>query len=142
MERIEHVLGIKGSVVVTVRSTSPVLAAVRQMHGRHVGSVLVEEAGALVGILTERDVVSRVVVPDRDAALTVVRDVMTPDLVVVDPQVTVADAMVMMTASRCRHLPVVDHGRLCGLVSVGDLTAWLVREQQLVIDHLHDYIIH
>ncbi|MBL0214886.1 MAG: CBS domain-containing protein [Myxococcales bacterium] len=142
MERIEHVLGIKGSDVVTVRSTSAVLAAVRQMHGHHVGSVLVEEAGALVGILTERDVVSRVVVPDRDAALTVVRDVMTPDLVVIDPQVTVADAMVMMTASRCRHLPVVDHGRLCGLVSVGDLTAWLVREQQLVIDHLHDYIIH
>lgn len=142
MERIEHVLGIKGSDVVTVRSTSAVLAAVRQMHGRHVGSVLVEEAGALVGILTERDVVSRVVVPDRDAALTVVRDVMTPDLVVIDPQVTVADAMVMMTASRCRHLPVVDHGRLCGLVSVGDLTAWLVREQQLVIDNLHDYIIH
>jgi len=60
---------------------------------------------------------------------------------VIDPKVTVGEAMVVVTSRRCRHLPVFDRGRLCGIVSAGDLSAWLVREQTLVINELHDYIV-
>jgi CBS domain-containing protein len=142
MERIAQVLALKGSHTETVQPSTSVLVAVRHMHARRVGSVLVENAGALVGILTERDVLARVIVPARDPATMLVGEVMTSELFAIDPRVTVAEAMSLMTEARCRHLPVIDCGRLCGLVSAGDLATWLVHEQQLVIDNLHDYITH
>jgi CBS domain-containing protein len=138
--RIHQILAHKGYAVETVELDVSVLAAVRQMHVGHVGSVVVVDGDGLVGILTERDVLVRVVAPGLDPATVRVRDVMMRELVVIDRDVTVGDAIVIITNRRCRHLPVIESGRLCGLVSAGDLTAWLVREQRLVIDDLQAYI--
>ena len=140
-DRIHQLLARKGGDVLTIDPGFSVLGAVQLMHDRHVGSVLAVEDTALVGIMTERDVLSRVIAANRDPATTLVQDVMTRDQVLVDPWVTVAEALEIVTRKRCRHLPVIDKGRLCGLVSAGDLAAWLVREQQLAIDDLYGYIV-
>lgn len=140
-DRIREVLAHKGTDVVTTEPNKTVRDAVKHMHEHHVGSVLVVAGNTLVGIMTERDVLSRVVASNLDPATTLVEEVMTRELVLVDPSVTVADALAIVTRRRCRHLPVAEDGQLCGLVSAGDLAAWLVREQRLAIDDLYGYIV-
>ena len=137
---IAKVLEHKGSDVVTVSPETTVLVAVQQMNDRKIGALLVLERGGPVGIFTERDVLVRVVAAGADPKTTPVSEVMTRNPVMVRSDVTVADTMVVMTERRCRHLPVVDDTRLRGLISIGDLTSWLVRHQQRTIEDLHDYM--
>lgn len=124
----------------TVTPDSSVADAVRDMNHAEIGALVVLEGDRVVGIFTERDVLVRVVAADRDPVTTVVRDVMTRDPVSVTPEMPVRDAMVLVTEKRFRHLPVVRDGRLCGLVSSGDLTRWVVRDQRDEIEHLNAYI--
>jgi len=124
----------------TVTPDSSVVDAVRDMNHARIGALIVLERDRVVGIFTERDVLVRVVAADRDPVTTVVRDVMTRDPVSVTPEMPVRDAMVLVTEKRFRHLPVVRDGRLCGIVSSGDLTRWMVRDQRDEIDHLNAYI--
>ena len=137
---IASVLEQKGSDVVTVAPETTVLAAVHQMNERRIGALLVVERTRPVGIFTERDVLVRVVAAGLDPTSTPVGEVMTRSPVTVRSDVTVAQAMMVITEKRCRHLPVIDGTRLCGLISIGDLTSWLVRHQQRTIDDLHDYM--
>jgi CBS domain-containing protein len=134
------VLDTKGHHVETTAPTTTVFAAITQMNAKRIGALVVVEQGATIGIFTERDVLVRVVARGCDPNTTCVRDVMTTELVTVTPETTVDDAMRIVTEQRCRHLPVVDAGRLCGLISSGDLTSWRVRDQRRQIDDLHDYI--
>ena len=97
-------------------------------------------SGDTISLLGEGSVLVRVVAADRDPVTTVVREVMTRDPVFVTPEMPVRDAMVLVTEKRFRHLPVVRDGRLCGIVSSGDLTRWVVRDQRDEIDHLNAYI--
>ena len=110
------------------------------MNQAHVGALLVTDGERPIGILTERDVLVRVIAERRDPATTLVHEVMTRTLVTVTTETSVADAMVTVTDRRCRHLPVMDGDRVCGMISIGDLTSWLVRDQQRTIDDLHDYV--
>ncbi len=139
-DRIQQLLAAKGNEVETIEPDATVLDAAQHMHDRRVGSVVVVEDDRIVGILTERDVMGRVVVAGLNPGTTAVRDVMTSDLYTVDPNTTVAEAMYIATNRRCRHLPVIDGDQLVGLVSAGDLTAWLVKEQRIAIDDLELYI--
>jgi CBS domain-containing protein len=137
---ISSVLDLKGNDVVTVAPETTVLIAVQQMNNRKIGALLVLERGRPVGIFTERDVLVRVVAAGLDPETTPVSEVMTRGPVVVRSDVTVGEAMMVITQKRCRHLPVVDDTKLRGLISIGDLTSWLVRHQQRTIDDLHDYM--
>jgi CBS domain-containing protein len=138
---IASVLEHKGSDVVTVSPETLVVAAVQQMNERKIGALLVVERGRPVGIFTERDVLVRVIAAGLDPRTTPVGEVMTRNPVAICSDATVAQAMVVITERRCRHLPVVDDGtRLRGLISIGDLTSWVVRDQQRMIDDLHDYM--
>lgn len=137
---IARVLESKGSSVETVSPDTTVLAAVRQMNERKIGALLVTERGRPIGIFTERDVLVRVVAAGLDPVMTPVKEVMTRNPVVVRSEVTVNEAMRVSTGRRCRHLPVIDDGGLRGLISIGDLTSWVVRHQQRTIDDLHDYM--
>ena len=138
--RIFDVIANKGDQVEVIAADDLVDAAVDRMNHRHVGSLLVIEDHKLVGILTERDLLVRVLAARLDPASTYVHDVMTREVIVIGPGDSVTAAMEIITRRRCRHLPVVDGGRICGLVSAGDLSAWLVRDQQQTIDDLHQYI--
>ena len=93
-----------------------------------------------VGTFTERDLLSRVIRPRRDPVRTLVRDVMTPDVVCVTPDTDLGEAMAVMTERRCRHLPVVVEGRLSGLVSIGDIIRHMSREHEFEIRMLRDFI--
>ncbi len=138
---IVDVMRGKSSKIEVIEPDETVDVAVEWMTSRHVGSLLVISDGRLVGILTERDLLVRVLAARCDPKTTEVQDVMTRQpLVVIGPQATIADGLAMVTRSRCRHLPVVDGDRILGVVSAGDLTAALLKDQQFTIDDLYVYI--
>lgn len=127
----------------TVHSTSPemtVAAAVAILNARNVGALLVMKGAELVGVFTERDVLRRVVGEHRDPDTTRVGDVMTRDLVVMRLSSTVQDAMTVVSERRFRHLPIVEEGKVVGVISAGDLNHWLIRNREVDISELVDYI--
>jgi CBS domain-containing protein len=138
--RLNVLLAEKEPDIHTIVPDTAVVDAVREMNHANIGALVVLEADRVVGIFTERDVLVRVVAADRDPLTTVVRDVMTRDPICVTPTMSVREAMVLVTEKRFRHLPVVENGRLCGIISSGDLTRWAVRDQKHQIDHLSAYI--
>jgi CBS domain-containing protein len=140
IDTLNAVLSSKGHTVHSVAPTASVLDAVRKMNGERIGSLLVRADDNVVGIFTERDVLTRVVDQGRDPAATTVAQVMTRDLVAVKPSITVEEAMAVVTEKRCRHLPVMDGAQLLGLVSIGDLTRWVSRHQEIHIQDLVNYI--
>lgn len=137
---IAKVLEHKGSDVATITPDTMVMVAVQKMNERKIGALLVVDAERPVGIFTERDVLVRVVAAGLDPKTTPVNEVMTRNPVVVHSTVTVKEALFVISTKRCRHLPVVDDDGLRGLISIGDLTSWLVRDQQRTIEDLHDYM--
>ncbi len=139
--RIREVLRVKGTVVHSVESNASVYDAVRLMNERRVGSVLVVEDHRLVGILSERDVLMRVVPEGLDVHATAVRDVMTRDVHTVRPESGIREVMRLMTERRVRHVPVVEEDEVVGLVSIGDLTKWASRDLQREVYDLSSYIV-
>jgi CBS domain-containing protein len=139
-EAIRNVLELKGNDVETVSPDVTVLAAVEQMNRAKIGALLVVDGQRLIGIFTERDVLTRVVAKRLDPELVPVGEVMTRSLVTIPATMTVAEALVVVTHRRCRHLPVFEGDELCGVVSIGDLTSWIVRDQQRTITDLYDYL--
>jgi len=137
---IAKVLEHKGSDVTTITPDTMVIAAVHRMNERKIGALLVVDSERPVGIFTERDVLVRVVAAGLDPRTTPVSEVMTRNPVIVQSHVTVKEALFVISTKRCRHLPVVDDAGLRGLISIGDLTSWLVRDQQRTIEDLHDYM--
>ncbi len=98
------------------------------------------EHGRLVGIISERDYARKVILRGRASKTTPVRDIMTAPVITAPSRLTVEEGMAVMTERRIRHLPIVDDGRLCGVVSVGDLVKSIIAEQQFVISQLQNYI--
>jgi CBS domain-containing protein len=124
--RLADLLAEKGRQIYAIKESASVYDAVHEMNRKKVGAVLVMDGERLAGIFTERDLLTRVVDSDRNAELTRVVDVMTPDPVVVDLGMPVEDAMAMMTERRFRHLPVTEDGRVVGMVSIRDLMRWVM----------------
>jgi CBS domain-containing protein len=137
---ISTLLARKRSGVHAVASTITVAEAVGDMVHHQVGAVLVVDEGRLAGIFTERDVLRRVVGSGLDPRQAVVSDVMTRDIVTVAPTATVEQVMEIFTERRCRHLPVVDEGRILGVISIGDVTRWTVDVHRTEAEHLKNYI--
>lgn len=105
-----------------------------------VGALLVMEDERVIGIVTERDYARKIALLGRTSAATLVRDVMTADVMYVRPTQTSQECMALMTENRLRHLPVVDGARLVGLISIGDLVKDIISEQQFIIEQLEHYI--
>jgi len=139
-ETLRTLLKKKGPTMHSVPPDATVLDAVRKMNRERIGALLVMNGDDLVGIFTERDVLTRVVDRARDPATTRVAEVMTSNPVVVTAAATVNEAMAVVSEKRCRHLPVVEEGRLVGLVSAGDLTHWVTRNHEYHIQDLVNYI--
>jgi CBS domain-containing protein len=137
---ISAILDRKGRNVFSVSPTMNVADAVAEMNHHRVGSVLVIDGGRLVGIFTERDVLRRVVGAGVDPKQSVVAEVMTAGVITISPEATIEETMVLFTEKRCRHLPVVDNGRLVGTISIGDVTRWMADAHQAEAEHLKNYI--
>lgn len=128
------------SPVYTVSPAATVYAALRLMADKNIGALLVVEGEAICGILSERDYARKVVLKGRNSTDTRVRDVMTSSVLFVQPSDTSQACMQWMTTKRLRHLPVLDEGKLVGLISIGDLVKAIMAEQQQTISHLERYI--
>jgi CBS domain-containing protein len=139
-EPVTKLLDQKSEAMEVVKPQTSIMEAIRRMNERQIGSVLVMEGSRMLGIFTERDVLTRVVPQRLDPTKTPVAEVMTRTPVTIKPTTTVQEAMMVVTDTRRRHLPVVDDGKVLGMVSIGDLTRWVVRDQQRTIDDLFDYV--
>ncbi len=133
---LEH----KGTTVHAVAPDASVRAAVGVLNANNIGALLVMNGTHLLGVFTERDVLRRVVGEHRDPDTTKVGDVMTHEIVVMRPSATVQDAMAVVSERRCRHLPIVEGGSVLGVISAGDLNHWLIRNRDVEIEQLVDYI--
>ena len=140
MAAVRDLLARKSGELVTVTGATTVLDASTLMVERGIGGVVVVEAGGLVGIFTERDVLRRVVAVRLDPAQTLVRDVMTAPVLTVTPETPLEECQATMTQRRIRHLPVVGPAGLGGLVSSGDVLAYEVAERQATIQQLESYV--
>ena len=140
MISVGQLLDRKGRQVFSIAPGDAVLAAIRLMAERHVGALLVMEGDTLAGIVSERDYARKVILMGRSSADTPVRDIMSTPVVTVQPETPVEKCMQLMTERRVRHLPVVDDGRVVGMVSIGDLVKAVIAEQQQQIEQLESYI--
>src|SRR5579883_2992777 len=140
MRQVKHLLELKGNAVYAIAPDAPVLEAIRTMAERGIGALLVMRGGELNGIVSERDYARKVILKGRSSKDTPVAEIMTRDLVTISPQHTVGECMRIVTDKRFRHLPVLEGGRLVGIISIGDLVNWVISEQQQTIRHLEAYI--
>ncbi len=140
MGTVKDILAKKGESVVSLVADESVVNAARIMNERGIGGIVVTQGGDMVGIFTERDILRRVVAERRDPATTQLRDVMTRPVVYCPPDAKLDELTALMTEKRIRHLPVMDEGKLCGIITSGDILAFQVREQAFTIEHLHKYV--
>jgi len=140
MTSVRQLLDRKGRQVFSIAPGTPVLDAIRTMAERHVGALLVMEGEKLSGIVSERDYARKVILMGRSSADTPVRDIMTAAVITVQPETPVEKCMQIMTERRVRHLPVIENGRVVGMVSIGDLVKAVIAEQQQQIEQLESYI--
>ncbi|KRB94207.1 CBS domain-containing protein [Noviherbaspirillum sp. Root189] len=141
MHSVSQILKNKSNTqVYTVTPTTTVLDAIKLMAERGIGALLVMEGEKIVGIVTERDYARKVVLKGRASNETPVRDIMTTSVMYVRPDTTNEQCMALMTENRLRHLPVIENEKLVGLISIGDLVADIISEQQFIIEQMEHYI--
>ncbi len=138
---ISQLLDRKGRDVVTVSSSSSIFEAIELMEAKKVGCLLImNKNGTLAGILSERDCFRKVILLEKHPRSVLVKDVMTKKVIYITPDTTVDDCMSVMTQKRFRHLPVIEHDKVCGLISIGDVVKFMAVEQDLMIRNLEKYI--
>jgi CBS domain-containing protein len=140
MTTVRQLLNSKDRAIFSVEPTTAVLEAIRAMAVHHVGALLVMQGATLSGIVSERDYARKVILMGRSSADTPVRDIMSSPVITVSPDDSVQKCMQIMTDRRVRHLPVIDGGRVVGMVSIGDLVKAVIAEQQQQIEQLETYI--
>jgi CBS domain-containing protein len=141
MTRLGELLAYKGNQVFTIEPEATVLAAAELMNQHRIGCLLVCEGTRIHGILSERDILQRVVAARRDPSTTAVAEVMTVHVIFASPDMPIEQAQRIMMEKRIRHLPVVSNdGQLCGMISIGDLNAWEARSKDATIHWLQEYI--
>ena len=138
---VKTILDSKGSEVYSVIPETTVYTALELMSDKGIGVVLIrQENGDVLGIMSERDYARKVVLQGKTAEETTVSEIMTKQVIFVEPSQPVEECMALMVGKRIRHLPVLEDGQLVGIISIGDVLKMLVSEQKLLIDHLESYI--
>ena len=140
MATVAQLLGQKPKAIHSVAPDTPVLEAIRLMAEHSVGALLVMQGAKLEGIISERDYARKVILKGRSSSDTPVRQIMTAEVITVDPGSSAQQCMKIMTDRRVRHLPVIDGGRVVGMLSIGDLVRAVLAEQAQTIEQLENYI--
>ena len=140
MTTIKQVLDRKGHDVWTIRQDDSVFHALQEMAAKNIGALVVTKDDEPVGVFTERHYAREVFLKGRSSPMTLVKDVMVANFIYARPEQTVEQCLAVMTEKRVRHLPVLDQGRLIGLVSSGDLVNSIIDRQEFTIDQLTHYI--
>ncbi len=140
MNTVRQLLKMKGSDVWTVPPETTILEGLKLMAEKGTGSLVIAEGEQVVGIFTERDYARKVGQDGRTPAEIKVAEVMTSNLITVTPNQTVRQCMVLMTNNHIRHLPVMENGRMIGIISIGDVVKDLIEELEFLVDQLKGYI--
>ena len=137
---VGNILAFKGQDIWSVPGDMSVFDALSMLADKNIGALVVVTNDDLVGIVSERDYARKVVLQDKSSRETLVSEIMTPDPVTVTPSDTVGACMALMTDNRFRHLPVVEDGKLLGVISIGDVVRAVIEEQEFLIEQLESYI--
>ena len=140
MLSVQQLLDQKPKGIHSIGPDEPVLAAIRKMAEHHIGALLVMSGDKLVGIVSERDYARKIALMGRTSSATQVRDIMSTKVICARLDQTVEECMAVMTARAVRHLPVLDHKNVVGMVSIGDLVKAIISDQKFVIERLEHYI--
>lgn len=137
---IGEILAHKGAQVWSIAPDATVFDAIQMMSDKNVGALLAIDGEQLVGIITERDYTRKVALKGKVSKQTAVREILTGQVIKVNPDSTVQECMRLMTDHRVRHLPVLEAERIVGIVSIGDLVNWIISAQTSTIHQLQTYI--
>lgn len=141
MSTVKDLLASKGSSVYTISPKATVYEALSIMADKEIGALVVVSGGTVVGVVSERDYARKVILRGRSSKETAVKDIMTTVDATVKLSQTVEECMAIMTDKRQRHLPVLDEGKLVGIISIGDLVKSIISEQKFRIENLENYIV-
>jgi CBS domain-containing protein len=140
MTTVGNLLTSKSQEIWSIAPDDSVFEALEMMAEKNVSGLLILENSKLIGIFTERDYARKLILKGRSSKKTKVSEMMTKNILYVKTQNTIEDCMTLMTDKRIRHLPVIDSGRLIGIVTIGDLVKQIISEQQTTIHQLENYI--
>jgi CBS domain-containing protein len=140
MKSVAQLLKFKSGEIFSIAPDASVYDCVKMLADKGVGALLVMDGPTLVGILSERDYARKVILVGKSSKTTKVREIMTEDVLCVNPRMTNEECMALMTAKRIRHLPVMDGDQVVGMISIGDLVRDIIAEQQFAIKELERYI--
>ncbi len=141
MKNAAHILQSKTDTTVhRVAPATSMFDAITLMAEKNIGALLVMDGETIAGIVSERDYARKIILAGRSSRETPVRDVMTSPVMYVGPTASTEECMALMTRNRLRHLPVLDEGKLVGLISIGDLVKDIISEQSFMIEQLQHYI--
>jgi CBS domain-containing protein len=140
MHTVKELLREKGNQVWTIAPQATVYEALELMAAKNIGSLVAVEHGKVAGVFTERDYARKVILKGRSSKTTTVAELMTTDVLYVSPDDTIENCMALMTDKRLRHLPVMENGKLAGVVSIGDIVKVIISEREFTIRELERYI--
>jgi CBS domain-containing protein len=140
MKTVRDILQVKGHDVWSIDPEATVLEALQRMAEKAIGALAVMDGSRLVGIITERDYARKVFLLGRASPTTLVKEIMTSHVVHTYLNQPIEECMAVMTDKRVRHLPVIDEGKLVGLISIGDLVKAIIADQKFIIEQLERYI--
>jgi CBS domain-containing protein len=140
MKTVAELLRLKPARVVKVSPEQSVLDAIKILAEQDVGAAIVMTGDRLAGIVSERDYTRKVILKGRSSDATKVEEIMTTNVIVVSPRTRARECMQLMTEKNIRHLPVVDEGRVVGMVSIRDIVGDIIADQDFTIEQLEHYI--
>ena len=140
MQTVRDILKAKGSDVWSVEPDATVFDALQRMADKEVGALVVLQGEQIVGLISERDYARKVILHGRASSTTLVREIMTSPVVYIHLDQAIEECMSLMTEKRTRHLPVIENGKLVGLISIGDIVKSIIADQQFIIEQLVRYV--
>jgi CBS domain-containing protein len=140
MGKVRSILQSKGSSVFSVEPNVTVYNAIQIMCEKNIGGLLITDNARLVGIFTERDYARKLILKGKSSKDTIIKEIMTENPITVSMDNSIEDCMQIMVDKHIRHLPVVDEGKLTGMISIGDVVRHIMDEQKSIIEHLEQYI--
>ena len=140
MKTVEDILKEKGREVWVISPHATILEALRLMAEKDVGALVVVEDDQIVGIISERDYARKIALRGKSSVNTPIKEIMTDKVYYVSPKTTVQECLALITQQSIRHLPVLENGKLVGLISIGDVVKSIIDGQETTITQLSDYI--
>ena len=140
MKTVRNILQYKSQAIYSVDTDTSVLDALKIMMDKNIGALLVMEGPELKGIFTERDYARKIILQGKSSKETKIKEVMTASLEVINLNSSIDHCMQIMTDKHIRHLPIVDNGKVSGMISIGDLVKFVINDQKQTIEQLQSYI--